>query len=468
MKRISLPPSTNRLFHISKYLFLIGFAFPLTIYSQTLKNKTSKKKPNILVIIADDAGWNDVGYNGSEIHTPNINSLAKKGIQLNRFYASPTCSPSRASLLTGMPSSRIGIVAPISDKSKLSLPDSITTLPQALKKKNYETALFGKWHLGLNTSSGPNVFGFDYSYGFLHGQIDQYTHKYKNGDASWYRNGTFISEKGHTTDLLTRETIEWLAKKRDPSKNFYIQLAYSAPHFPLQEEDKWKKPYLKTIPNSSRRDYAAAMTHMDHSIGLVLDALKKMKFEENTLVIFLSDNGAMENWDSKNEYGGVHKSNPVLGSNFPLRDWKTSNYEGAIRVPAIVYWKNHLVPQKNNNYIAITDLMPTLLSLSGTEIPKAVEGKNVWPTILDSKKTTTHDLYIRGHIQESLISQPWKIIRSRHADDSPASFELYNIETDPEEKQNVLLENATIANQMKMALDKQFAKDDKKVNAALK
>lgn len=468
MKRISLPPSTNRLFHISKYLFLIGFAFPLTIYSQTLKNKTSKKKPNILVIIADDAGWNDVGYNGSEIHTPNINSLAKKGIQLNRFYASPTCSPSRASLLTGMPSSRIGIVAPISDKSKLSLPDSITTLPQALKKKNYETALFGKWHLGLNTSSGPNVFGFDYSYGFLHGQIDQYTHKYKNGDASWYRNGTFISEKGHTTDLLTRETIEWLAKKRDPSKNFYIQLAYSAPHFPLQEEDKWKKPYLKTIPNSSRRDYAAAMTHMDHSIGLVLDALKKMNLEENTLVIFLSDNGAMKNWDSKNEYGGVHESNPVLGSNFPLRDWKTSNYEGAIRVPAIVYWKNHLVPQKNNNYIAITDLMPTLLSLLGTEIPKAVEGKNVWPTILDSKKTTTHDLYIRGHIQESLIRQPWKIIRSRHADDSPASFELYNIETDPEEKQNVLLENATIANQMKMALDKQFAKDDKKVNAGLK
>lgn len=462
-----MPLSINRLFRISKYLFLISFAFPLGTYSQ-LKNKTPEKKPNILVIIADDAGWNDVGYNGSEIHTPNIDFLSKKGVQLDRFYTSPTCSPSRASLLTGMPSSRIGIVAPISDKSKLSLPDSITTLPQALKKKNYETALFGKWHLGLNASSGPNVFGFDYSYGFLHGQIDQYTHKYKNGDASWYRNGTFITEEGHTTDLVTKETIEWLAKKRNPAKNFYIQLAYSAPHFPLQEEDKWKAPYLKTITNNSRRDYAAAMSHMDHSIGLVLDALKKMNLEENTLVIFLSDNGAMENWNSKNEYGGVHESNPVLGSNFPLRDWKTSNYEGAIRVPAIVYWKNHLVPQKNNNYIAITDLMPTLLSLSGADIPKAVEGKNVWPTILDSKKATTHDLYIRGHIQESLIRQPWKIIRSRHADNSPATYELYNIETDPEEKQNVILENAVIANQMKMALDKQFAKDDKKVNVALK
>ncbi|MFV8375064.1 sulfatase-like hydrolase/transferase [Flavobacterium sp. LB1P71] len=451
----------------SKCLFLICLVIPLGVYSQIVDKKTAEKKPNILVIIADDAGWNDVNYNGSEIQTPNINFLAKKGIQLNRFYTSPTCSPSRASLLTGMPSSRIGIVAPISDKSKLSLPDSITTLPQALKKKNYETALFGKWHLGLNTASGPNVFGFDYSYGFLHGQIDQYTHKYKNGDASWYRNGTFITEEGHTTDLVTKETIDWLANKRDSSKNFYIQLAYSAPHFPLQEEDKWKKPYLKTIKNSSRRDYAAAMTHMDYSIGLVMEALKKLNLEDNTLIVFLSDNGAMENWNSKNEYGGVHESNPVLGSNFPLRDWKTSNYEGAIRVPAIVYWKNHLTPKKNNNYIAITDLMPTFLTLSGAEIPKGVEGENIWQTIFNSK-TSTHDIYIRGHIQESLIRKPWKIIRSRHADDSPALFELYNIENDPEEKQNIILDNATIAAQMKTALEQQFLKDDKKVNADLK
>ncbi|MFV8325353.1 sulfatase-like hydrolase/transferase [Flavobacterium sp. ZS1P14] len=447
-------------------MLLSYLLFPLGVYSQIANPKTAEKKPNILVIIADDAGWNDVNYNGSEIQTPIINSLAKNGIQLNRFYTSPTCSPSRASLLTGMPSSRIGIVAPISDKSKLSLPDSIITLPQALKKKNYETALFGKWHLGLNTSSGPNVFGFDYSYGFLHGQIDQYTHKYKNGDASWYRNGTFITEEGHTTDLITKEMIDWLANKRDPSKNFYIQLAYSAPHFPLQEEEKWKAPYLKTIKNSSRRDYAAAMSHMDHSIGLVMEALKKMNLEDNTLIVFLSDNGAMENWNSKNEYGGVHESNPVLGSNFPLRDWKTSNYEGAIRVPAIVYWKNHLAPKKNNNYIAITDLMPTFLSLSGAEIPKAVEGKDIGQTIFNSK-ATTHDIYIRGHIQESLIRKPWKIIRSRHADDSPALLELFNIEKDPEEKQNVILENAIIVTQMKTALENQFAKDDKKVNAGL-
>lgn len=423
---------------------------------------------NVLVIIADDAGWNDVGYNGSEINTPNIDSLANKGVQLNRFYANPTCSPSRVSLLTGMPASRIGIVAPISDKSTKTLPDSIVTLPQALKKQNYQTALFGKWHLGLDISNGPNAFGFDYSYGFLHGQIDQYTHKYKNGDPSWYRNDNMIEEEGHTTDLVTKETIEWLTKKRDASKNFYIQLAYSAPHFPLQEEDKWKAPYLETIKNGSRRDFAAAMSHMDSSIGLVLETLKKQGLEENTMVIFMSDNGAMENWNSENQYDGKFKGNPVLGSNYPLRDWKTSNYEGAIRVPAIIYWKHKLQSQKNSNYISITDVMPTILSLIQAEIPKQVEGVNVWTSIQNSKKETTHDIYVRGHIQESLIHKPWKLIRNRHKDKSPTSYQLYNIELDPEEKKDVINQNAVIASQLKIALQNQFNKDDKTVNVNLK
>ncbi|MFD0990144.1 sulfatase-like hydrolase/transferase [Mariniflexile jejuense] len=456
---------------VFNYAFLICLIGCLNACNKIEKHKTPKvatKGINILVIIADDAGWNDVGYNGSEINTPNIDFLANKGVQLNRFYANPTCSPSRVSLLTGMPASRIGIVAPISDKSTKTLPDSIVTLPQALKKQNYQTALFGKWHLGLDISNGPNAFGFDYSYGFLHGQIDQYTHKYKNGDASWYRNDKMIEEEGHTTDLVTKETIEWITKKRDVSKNFYIQLAYSAPHFPLQEEDIWKAPYLETIKNGSRRDFAAAMSHMDSSIGLVLETLKKQGLEENTMVIFISDNGAMENWYPENQYGGKFKPNPVLGSNYPLRDWKTSNYEGAIRVPAIVYWKNKLHAQINSNYISITDVMPTILKLIKSEIPKQVEGVNVWTSIQDSKKETTHNIYVRGHIQESLIQKPWKLIRNRFKDKSPASYQLYNIELDPEEKNDVINQNPVIASQLKIVLQNQFNKDDKTINVDLK
>lgn len=423
---------------------------------------------NFLVIIADDAGWNDVGYNGSEINTPNIDWLAKNGVQLNRFYANPTCSPSRVSLLTGMPASRIGVVAPISDKSTKTLPDSITTLPQALKEKNYQTALFGKWHLGLDIANGPNAFGFDYSYGFLHGQIDQYTHKYKNGDASWYRNDRMIEEEGHTTDLLTNETIDWLTNKRDASKNFYIQLAYSAPHFPLQEEEKWKAPYRKSLKNESRIDYAAAMSHMDYSIGLVLETLKQLHIEENTLIIFISDNGAMENWDAINQYNGKFKGNDVLGSNFPLRDWKTSNYDGAIRVPAIIYLKDGLSNQKNENYIAITDVMPTVLSLANAKTPTDVEGVNVWESIKNPQVKTNHDIYVRGHIQESLIRKPYKIIRNRHKDGSLPSYQLYNIDLDPEEKNNIINNDLKISNQMKDLLQNQFSKDDKTVNVELK
>ena len=429
--------------------------------------KSQKKpvgKPNIILIIADDAGWNDVGYNGSEIQTPNIDRLAKNGVVLNRFYASPTCSPTRASVLTGRPSSRMGIVAPISDKSKMKLPDSIPTLPKLLHQNNYQTALFGKWHLGLQPSSGPTAYGFDYSYGFLHGQIDQYTHKYKNGDESWYRNVEFIVEKGHATDLITQEAIKWISEKRDAKKNFFLQVAYSAPHFPLQEEQKWKDPYMHSIKNSSRRDFAAAMSHMDNSIGLLLDKLKQEKLDKNTLIIFMSDNGAMEDWDSKKEYNGVHPSNDRLGDNTPLRDWKTSNYEGAIRVPCAVYWKGHLKSYKNESYISVIDLLPSFLFLAGDEnLPPTIEGRNVWQAISENKSIPDQEIYVRGHLQESLIQSPWKIIRTRHLA-IPADYELYNIEKDPSEKKNVILQNEALAEKMKMALENQFKKDAKEVN----
>lgn len=445
-----------------KLLVLLSFCFSFS-YSQK-NQKPSIEKPNIILIIADDAGWNDVGYHGSEIKTPNIDFLAKNGVEMDRFYVNPTCSPSRASLFTGKPASRMGIVAPISDKSQLKLPDSIPTLPKLLHKSNYQTALIGKWHLGLQPSSGPKAYGFDYSYGFLHGQLDQYTHLYKNGDKSWYRNGEFIEEEGHVTDLLTNEAIKWISEIRDSKKNFFLEVAYSAPHFPLQEEQKWKDPYMNSIKDSSRRDYAAAMSHMDNSIGILLEKLKQEKLDKNTLVIFMSDNGAMENWDSKNEYNGIHPSNTTLGDNTPLRDWKTSNYEGAIRVPCIFYWKDHLKKYKNDNYISVIDLLPSILSLAGdNNMPQSIEGKNVWSTVSENKTIANKEIYVRGHLQESLIQKPWKIIRTRHAN-TPADYELYNIEKDPQEKNNVILQNKSVAEEMKIALENQFKKDAKKVN----
>ena len=424
-------------------------------------------KPNFLLIIADDAGWDDFSYHGSAIKTPVIDSLAKNGVDLNRFYVFPTCSPTRAALLTGKPASRMGIVAPISGKSEKTLPDSITTLPQALKERGYETAIFGKWHLGLSPSSGPKAYGFDYAYGFLHGQIDQYTHFYKNGDSSWYRNDRFIVEEGHATDLITNEAIEWLEQKGESKDNFFMEVAYSAPHFPLQEEEIWKEPYRDIFEQESRVAYAAAMAHLDHSIGKLLQALREKGLDENTIIIFMSDNGAMENWYPTDQYGGKFEPNPVLGSNVPLRDWKTSNYEGAIRVPAIVSGKGVPSGDLNENYLSVIDLMPTILNLTGTEkIPPGVEGKNAWPVISGAEEDWTNSIYIRGHLQESFIQKPWKLIRTRYLNE-PTNFELYNIEQDPEEKTNILQENPEVAERLKAALRAEFAQDANEVNLEL-
>ncbi|MCM4157228.1 sulfatase-like hydrolase/transferase [Gramella sp. AN32] len=451
----------------------------LTLSTITYGCKTSEKednkrdkvanfsKPNILLIIADDAGWNDMSFHGSQINTPNIDKLAKNGLEFNRFYVCPTCSPTRASILTGMPASRIGIVAPISGRSEKSLPDSIKTLPQILKDVGYQTALIGKWHLGLKPESGPEAYGFDYSYGFLHGQIDQYAHTYKNGDSSWHRNGDFINEKGHVTNLLTQDAIAWIAKNEKINKPFFLQLAYSAPHIPLQEPKKWKEQYRGIIKDSSRLDYAAAMTHLDDAIGRVLKELDEKKLSENTLVVFMSDNGAQENWYPDSQYEGKYGPNSNLGNNEPLRDFKTRNYEGAIRVPAILVWKGRLTAGTFNEYNSAQDLMPTFLEIAGIkEFPKNIEGRSFWSSMVNHS-VFDRSIYIRGHLQESLIEKPWKLIRTRHLQREP-DFELYNVENDISETINLINVYPEITTTLKHKLNAQFDKDAKSVNVELK
>ncbi|MDC6367632.1 MULTISPECIES: sulfatase-like hydrolase/transferase [Flavobacteriaceae] len=427
---------------------------------RTVSNNT-KKRPNILMVIADDAGWNDVGYHGSEIQTPVIDALADNGLVLDRFYVAPTCSPTRAALLTGMPASRLGIVAPISGKSKMALPDSLITLPKALKELGYRTALFGKWHLGLTAENGPQAYGFDISYGFLHGQIDQYTHEYKNGDPSWHKNGKLLQEEGHVTDLLTKATLDYLEQPEETP--FFITLAYSAPHFPLQEEKRWKALYRNIISDSSRVDFAAAMTHMDDALGKVMGKLQETGKDENTLVLFMSDNGGMENWFPKDQYGGRHGPNSVLGDNTPLKDYKTSNYEGGIRVPAIAYWKGRIVPNTSNSFISVIDIMPTLLDLVGkTPKPNTVKGNSFLSLFQGKDISKTNHIYIRGHLQENIIKPPFKLVRTRL--ENGTKLQLYHLKKDPEEKNDIWTSESLIGQELLRLLEQEFAKDAPTVN----
>ena len=396
----------NRLLGYSA-LGLSGLLLP-SILSTGPKNisQPGKIQPNIIVIIADDLGWNDVGYHGSEIKTPNIDRMSQQGIEFNRFYVCSVSSPTRASLLTGRYPSRYGILAPLGDEP--GLPAGTLTIAGILKQNGYDTGISGKWHLGAVPEGRPMKYGFNSSYGSLLGQIDPVTHLYKNGSKTWHRNDKLIEEEGHATDLITQEAIRFINKPRNKNAPFFLYVAFTVPHYPLEEPTEWTDMYLKTTGNESRRKNAASVSHMDNSIGKILEVLKKKGIEENTIVMFLSDNGAQRNWTPGSikyidklsvEYEGKFKVHDVLGDNIPLRDWKTTLYDGALRVPAVLIWPGTLKHMIIEEAVNVTDIYPTLAFLAGVKIPKELnlDGFSFWPAINGESKSVERTMYWKSN-----------------------------------------------------------------------
>ncbi len=465
MKNSCFPPE-NKLFNRRSFLEYSGSGLACALMSACSAEKSGQAdrpeegRPNIVLLIADDTGWRDVGYQGSEIETPNLDLMARNGVVLDQFYACPTCSPTRAALLMGRPPSRFGILGPIALRSTLSLPVGSPTLASLLGHAGYYSAQIGKWHLGLTPELGPRRFGFSSSYGYLHGQIDQYTHIYKNGDRSWHRDEQFIDEQGHATDLIAEETVRRI-KNSDRSRPFFLYVAFSVPHYPLQEEEKWVKPYENTIENKSRRLYAASMTHMDDAVGRTLAALDKENLSSNTLVIFMSDNGGQEDWvGTPDQYEGRHGPNDRLGDNRPLRDWKGSLYEGGIRVPACIYWPGKLTPGKVSDPIHAMDILPSLAGLAGAEIPPEMnaEGTDIWPLVTGAGTGAERIFYWNTGSQLALRKGDWKLIHQSGSLDEGKS-ELYNLAEDPYEKNDLALEKPQIAADLRRLMSEQRAMD---------
>ena len=446
-------------------LGLAGLASGALIKSDSLASPTSneqpgEKRPNIILLIADDTGWRDVGYHGSKIDTPNLDRLARNSVVLEQFYSCPTCSPTRASLLMGRPASRFGILAPIAGRSELSLPLGKPTLASFLRDTGYETALIGKWHLGLKPEVGPRQYGFDHSYGYLHGQIDQFSHIYKNGDRTWHRDEKFIDEKGHATDLMAGEAIRMI-QAGDKSKPFFLYVSFSVPHYPLQEEEKWVKPYESRIANKSRRLYAASMTHMDDALGRILRALEEKNLATETLVVFMSDNGAQENWMvTEGEYEGRHGPNDRLGDNLPFRGWKGSCYEGGIRVPALFYKPGALAPCQVNLPFHVIDLVPTLADFAQAKVPPSMEaeGIDIRPALTGKFLPVERTLYWNTGGQLAVRRGDWKLIHNGPSL-TEGTDELYNIAEDPYEKKNLVQGKFTLAGQMREILAREMALD---------
>jgi arylsulfatase A-like enzyme len=398
------------------------------------------ERPNIVIVVADDEGWGDIGWNNPEVKTPYLNRLAEEGVRLDRFYANPICSVTRAALMTGMHTLRTGV----ENFSGLDL--KYQTLPQALKDAGYQTWMCGKWHLGgdrENSLSGPEYLptarGFDHHYGLLGGAVDYNTHmKPRSQDLDWWRNGKPAEEKGYSTDLLANEAIG-LIQKRDSNRPFFLYLAFNAIHGPIsappgQGEEKQGR---------GRPTLLRAMSGLDAATGRVLEELDNEGIRKNTLVIFFSDNG-----------GDLTKGS----TNLSLREGKGTVFEGGIRVPAAMNWPGILSSgQKSNQFICVADLFPTILDVAGVKMSSEpnFDGKDLWPE-LKGGQLNDHRLFFMGNKEVAVFRPPWKLITSPRG--QGASPMLFDVLADPSEKKDVAGEHPEIVQQLTTALQ-EYSKD---------
>ncbi len=403
------------------------FASPTMVLGQD-----ANKPPNIVLIMADDLGYGDVGWHGGPYKTPNLDKLAGAGVRLTQHYSLPVCSPTRSSLLTGRFNSRFGCISPTNARV---LPFDTVTLARALQSLGYRTALIGKWHLGSLPEWGPQRYGFDHSYGSLAGGVSSYGHVYKKGEfvRTWHRHGKLIEEEGHVTDLITREAIGFIKANRD--RPFLLYVPYTAVHLPIDEPKAWLDRYAHE-PDEAKRQYGACISHMDDGVGKIVNALRQTEQLDNTLIIFLSDNGGStgtENNDTR--YAGMHPSFRIPSLNGILRGKKATLYEGGIRTPALIYWAGRLKGRDERTPIHVADWFPTLAALTGYQPKQDLQwdGANVWPVIAGERKLGPRALYWAG---------PGAAFAVRHGDlvllrHKGKQDELYDLANDPSQKNDL-------------------------------
>lgn len=418
-------------------------------------NRKKRKRLNIIFIIADDLGWADIGYHGSEIQTPNLDRLAKQSVRFERHYVMPTCTPTRVGFITGRYPSRYGVLSPAYGKI---FDDDTVTLAEALRTCGYRTSISGKWHMGSPPEFTPRKYGFDSSYGYFHGQVDPYAHLYKTGVRTWHRNDEYLDEKGHATDLITNEAVRVIESEHD--KPFFLYVAYSVPHYPLDEPEKWTSIYKGKIENPSRLWYAASVTHMDAGIGQIIEAVDRKGIRENTLTVFVSDNGGQQSWHDEKQYRGRYADKPhtVLGNNRPLRSWKGSVYEGGIRVPALANWSGVLEPRILTASVHIVDWMPTLCKLAGYSPQKDLrwDGRDIWSLI--SSRTAADEsrmFYWKTPSAFAIRLGDWKLITGKQQ----KNFELYNVIADPYENHDLAWDYPECVNKLRRLLAEVSADD---------
>lgn len=411
----------------------------------------AESKPNIVYFLVDDMGYADCGFNGgTDIHTPNIDKLAKEGAILKSFYVQPVCSPTRSALMTGRYATHTGVYNVVRPGAPWGLPLAERTLPQALKEVGYTTAITGKWHLGeFQPEYTPTHRGFDHQYGHFFGMLDYFTHE-REGKIDWYRDDKPLVEEGYTTHLIAKEACR-LVREQAADKPLFLYVPFNGIHSPHQVPESYTAPY-QDLPKT-RQTIAGMLAAVDEAIGQITAALDEKGMRKDTLILFSSDNG------------GPGPGTATM--NTPLRAGKGSIYEGGIRVAAFATW-----PGKVPAGITIDEPMhavdwyPTLVKLTGAPAEQTlpVDGLDIWPVLTQGAKSPHEAILLPGMSPDKMALRMgnWKLLLNASDKDAEESkgneaasgkMELYDLATDIGEKNNLAAAQPEKVKEMRERLD---------------
>jgi arylsulfatase A-like enzyme len=406
-----------------------------------IKQDKDAGKPNIVFIMIDDLGYGDLGcYRNRFNLTPNIDGLAEQGLRFTDYHSNgPMCTPTRAAFMTGMYQHRLGrkFEGALSGKSHYDqgMPSGAITIAEVLKEAGYATGMFGKWHLGYQPPYLPHDQGFDEFRGLGSGDGDHHTHVDRWGREDWWHNNMPEMEDGYSIDLITRHSVQFIKDHRE--ETFFLYVSHLAIHFPWQgpndpahreagmsyENDKWG-----IIPdkNNVRPHVKAMIESIDKGVGEILQTLEDLELERKTLVIFTSDNG-----------GYIHYANEFhnISDNGDFRGQKGEVYEGGHRVPCIAYWPGKILPGRETDETILTmDMYPTFATLAGAEIPgdKHLDGVNFMPVVLDQARLPSRFIFWKIRDERAIRKGAWKLVII-----GEGAAELYNLENDPGEKNDI-------------------------------
>ena len=409
---------------------------------------TKAEKPNFIIILTDDLGYNDLSCFGSKkIKTPEIDRMADEGLKLTSFYSvAPICTPARAALLTGSYPSRVGLGAPLHTPDKIGLHENEITLAELLKKRGYATACIGKWHLGHHPQFYPTRHGFDFFYGTPLGHCfatEKMKKKGKYSDLFLRGEKTIEFPKfENLTEDLTRESVNWI--KKNHKKPFFLYLSHPMPHGPIAVSEKFRG-------KSKGGLYGDTVGEIDWSVGEIKKTVKELGLEKNTIIVFTSDNGACTNkWGVDVDW---------VGSNAPFRGKKQQCFEGGLRVPCVIWGPGHITSGKTSSEIAsLMDFLPTFGAMSGAKLPedRTIDGKNIQGLLSGKSVKSPYEEFIyharlgkRGGIRIG----DWKLLVEVDAITWKHKGEaLYNLKTDPGEKKNAAKQNPQIVKKLKARL----------------